>query len=147
MANRDRPYKNAERRAAEARLGEADRERRKRLRTILLLLAETVAIALLYHLACGFYPYAFLGFYAAAIALGFGYVFSNYAFTRNGVTLDMLPPTMPLEDKKRYLAERDTRKEKTRWMLMLLIPLLFVIGLDILVLFWGEPVIKFFRSL
>ncbi len=147
MADRKRTYKNAERRAVESRLDQAARDRRERLRTLLYLLAITVAIAILYYVSCNLYAYAFLGFYAAAILLGFGYVFSNYAFTRNGVTLDMLPPTMPLADKKKYLAERDNRKEKTKWMLMLLIPLLFVIGLDILILFWGEPVIKFFRSL
>jgi hypothetical protein len=147
MPDRKRNYKNAERRALESRLDAASRKRRERLRTLLLLLAITVALALLYYGVCSILPYAFLGFYAAAILLGLGYVFSNYCFVRNGVTPDMLPPTMPLEQRRRYVEERDERKRKTNWMLMLLIPLLLVIGLDILVLFWGEPVMKFFRSL
>ena len=147
MANRKRSYKNVERKAAESRLEASARERRQRLRTLLFILAITLAVAILYHLACRLHPYAFLLFYAAAIALGLGYVFSNYCFARNGVTPDMLPPTMPLEERLRYVEERDRRREKTKWMLLLLIPLLLVIGLDILVLFWGEPIVHFFGSL
>lgn len=147
MSDRNQRYKNTERRSRESRLDAASRARRVRLRKLLFLLAITVAVALLYYGVCAIHPYAFLGFYAAAILLGFGYVFANYAFVRNGVTPDMLPPSMSLEERRRYVEERDERKEKTKWMLMLLIPLLFVIGLDVLILFWGEPVINFFRSL
>ncbi len=147
MGKENRTYKNARRRAAEEQLDAKARDRRKRLRTLLFILAITVAVALLYYGSCRLYPYAFLFFYGAAILLGFAYVLANYGFTRNGVTLDMLVPTMSLEERKQYLAQRDRRRESTAWMLMLLIPLLLVIGLDILYLFWGEYFINFFRSL
>jgi hypothetical protein len=114
---------------------------------MLFILAITVAMALLYYGICALFPYAFLAFYGAAIALGIGYVLANFCFSRNGVTPDMLPPTMPLEERRRYVEERDERKEKTKWMLMLLIPLLLVIGIDVLYLFWGETFINLFRSL
>ena len=147
MPKDKRQIKNQARVAAESKLAEDARERRRRLRTLLFILAITVAVAILYYGSCQIFPYAFLVFYAAAILLGFGYVIANYCFSRNGVTPDMLPPTMTLEERRRYVEERDRRKEDTKWMLMLLIPLLLVIGLDILYLFWGERFINFFRSL
>ena len=147
MAKREKQYKNLARREAEGQLDAKSLDRRKRLRTLLLILAITLATALIYYGACAVFAYAFLIFYAAAILLGVGYVIANYGFARNGVTPDMLPPTMPLEDRRRYVEERDRRKASTNWMLMLLIPLLLVIGFDVLYLYWGESFIKFFRSL
>lgn len=147
MSDKGRRYKNAARRDAELQLNGKALERRRRLRTLLLLFAITLAAALLYYGACRLYPYAFLFFYGAAILLGFAYVLANYGFARAGMTLDSFVPTIPLDERRKYIEERDRRRASTKWMLMLLIPLLLVIGMDVLYLFWGEYFMNFLRSL
>ena len=147
MRDTGRPYKNEARRASEERLTENARERKRRLRTMLYLIAATVGMALLYYSLNAIFAYAFLFFYGAAILLGFAYVLANRGFSRDGLSVDSLAPTIPLDERKRYLRERDSRRESTKWMLMLLIPLFLVIGMDILYLFWGEHFMNLFRSL
>ena len=147
MASKKRKPRDPRRERMESRQRQADADRRERLRSLFYILALTVAVGLLYYGSNAIYPYAFLVFYGLAIVLGFGYVIANYCFARNGVTADMLPPTMSLEERQAYIRERDERRESTKWMLYLLIPLLLVIGVDLLYLAWGERFVAFFKSL
>lgn len=87
-------------------------------RRILLLLLILAVTAGSYYLACRRFAYAFLFYYGLAILLGFGYVIIN---------------NIPCDDEKR--AER---KENTKWILMILVPLLLVIGVDVIILFFSE---------
>ncbi len=108
---------------------------------LLVLFGIFLLTGFLYYFTNGLFPYAFLFFYGVAILLGFGYVIANRCFSRNGVTYEDLPVTMTPDERNRYLLEREERKRATAWMLYLLIPLLFVIGIDFFILFIGEPLL------
>lgn len=114
---------------------------------LVLLLALLALTAFLYYYTNSVFPYSFLFFYGAALLLGFGYVIANRCFSRSGVTASDLPPTMSDEQKRTYLDERETRRRHTAWMLYILIPLLLVIGFDVIYLLQGENIARLFRGL
>ncbi len=122
-------------------------EQRRALLRLLLLLAALAATAFLYYFTNSLFPYSFLIFYAAALLLGFGYVIANRCFSRSDVTASDLPPTMSAAEKQAYLDGRETRRRHTAWMLYILIPLLLVIGFDVIYLLQGENIAKLFRGL
>lgn len=66
---------------------------------------------------------------------GIGYVIYNRGFSREGLTVEMLPPTMNDKEKDEFIASRDMRKRKSKWVLTIIIPLLFTLILDTIVLF------------
>ena len=120
-------------------------ERNRLLLRLFMLIAILALTAFLYYFTNSLFPYAFLFFYGAALLLGFGYVIANRCLSRSGATLSDLPPTMSDEEKRIYLDEREVRRRHTAWMLYLLIPLLLVIGFDVIYLLQGENIAKLFR--
>ena len=54
---------------------------------------------------------------------------------------------MSEEEKRTYLAERDRRKRQSAPMLYALIPLLLVIGFDLIYVLQGERIAAFFQKL
>lgn len=75
--------------------------------------------------------------------LTIAYVVYNRGFSRDGVTREMLPDTMSEEEKSEFFTDRDRRKKKSKWMLTVIIPLIFTLMLDTIVLF----VIPYFQGL
>ena len=63
------------------------------------------------------------------------YIVYNRAFSRKGVTVEMLPDTMTREEKEEFVADAERRLEKSKWMLAAIIPLLITIALDAIYLF------------
>lgn len=78
----------------------------------------------------GFFIYA-----AIATVFVIVYVIYNRGFSREGVTPDMLPDTMSAVEKVEFLESRDRRKKKSKWMLTIIIPLIFTFMFDSLYLF------------
>lgn len=73
------------------------------------------------------------------------YVAYNRAFTRKGVTLDMLPDTWTEEQKLEYVEDGKRRAEKSKWMLSVIIPFLVTFIADVLYLFvWTGYLENFF---
>lgn len=73
----------------------------------------------------------------AIVALA--YVIYNRAFTRKGVTEEMLPLEWSDEKKREYVESAQTRLRKSKWCLTILIPLVFTFFMDIFVLFVYTP--------
>ena len=70
------------------------------------------------------------------------YIVYNRGFSRNGITEDMLPDGWDKEKKKEYLADAIRRKEKSKWMLSVMIPFLVPIAADALYMFLWQGILE-----
>ena len=83
-----------------------------------------------------FYAFLSLVLYTVLL-LGFSlaYLIYNRLFLRYGVTPEQLPDTMTAEEKEAYIADGKRRLNKSKWMLTVIIPLLFTFLIDAIELF------------
>ena len=106
------------------------------IRRLLILIANTLGFATLYYVLpeFGFFylPHIYL---ACGGGLALWYVIYNRGFNTHGKTADMLPDSLPLEERERLIAEGARRFDKTRWVLLILLPLLLVFLFDTVYLF------------
>ena len=111
-------------------------EQKKGIRRMLILVANTLILVTLYYLLPGlgfFYmPHIYL---LGGGALALWFVIYNRGFNTRGKTADMLPDTLPLEKRQRMIEEGEKRFEKTRWVLLILLPLMLVFLVDTIYLF------------
>ena len=118
-------------------------KRREKRNHLIVTLLNTVSIYGLYViLITAFPPYATVTvsvYLVALAAFSFGYVIYNRGFSRKNVTIEMLPPDWPEEEKLEYLADAERRLKKSKWCLTVLIPLIFTFFMDIFYLFIYEP--------
>lgn len=63
------------------------------------------------------------------------YVAYNRAFSRKGMTVDMLPSEWTLEQKQAFIDDGNARLEKSKWMLSVLFPFMITVLLDAVYLF------------
>ena len=76
------------------------------------------------------------------------YVVYNRAFTRKGITIEMLPDIWSAEKKAAYILEGEERQKKSQWLMYIIIPFLAPIGVDALILFIWDPYLsKIFSQL
>ena len=73
------------------------------------------------------------------------FIVYNRAFTRRGLTPEMLPDTMSAVEKAEYINDGKERLEKSKWMLSVIIPLLVTIALDAIYLFTWPMVQNLFN--
>lgn len=74
------------------------------------------------------------------------YIAYNRAFSRKGITVEMLPDTWTAEQKTEFVEDGQRRLENSQWMLSVIIPLIVPIMLDAIYLFtW--PIIENLFSL
>lgn len=114
-------------------------------RKLLIVLALTLFLLILYFsvqrmAGDGTLPpeagYAIMILYMVSFAgLLIGYIVYNHAFVHKDVTVDMLPDDWPDEKKTAFVADVRRRAEKSRWLLLLLIPFIFVFMAEALYLF------------
>ena len=73
----------------------------------------------------------------SALLLGFGlaYLIYNRFFFRMGLTKDDLPDSMTKEQKDAFLQNADMRLARSRWMLLIILPLLLTFLVDALEIF------------
>ncbi len=83
----------------------------------------------------------------ALLAAALGYVLYNHAFADAAATVDNLPPTMSYEEKTAFLAARDGRKRRSRWLLAVIFPLSITLMFDVIYLFFGDMLVSLFDSL
>ena len=103
------------------------------IRRMLLLVAITVALATLYYLLPALYaPCVYL---AVGGGLALGYVIYNRGFNTRGKTVDMLPEHIPVEKRQQMIQDGARRFESSRWVLLILLPILLVFMIDIIYLF------------
>ena len=86
-------------------------------------------------------------FYWVALAAFFVVFFVyNRAFSRKGITVEMLPDSWSAEQKNEFVEDAKQRLEKSKWMLAVIIPLFVPIMIDALYLF-TLPIIENLFSL
>ena len=63
------------------------------------------------------------------------YIIYNRAFSRKGITVEMLPDTWSYEKKCEYVEDAKRRFERSKWMLSVIIPFMVTVMLDAIYLF------------
>ena len=72
---------------------------------------------------------------AAGGALALWYIIYNRGFNTKGKTPDMLSDTLSQEERVELIRAGEERFEKSRWALLILLPILFVFLIDTIYLF------------
>ena len=70
------------------------------------------------------------------------YIIYNRAFTRKGITIEMLPDIWSAEKKAAYILDGEERLKRSQWLMYIIIPFLVPIGADALILFLWDPYLK-----
>ena len=110
--------------------------RKKGIRRLLILVANTLGLTALYYLLPAFgFPYVPHVYLTVGGGLALWYVIYNRGFNTHGKTADMLPDATPLAERQRLIDEGKERFEKTRWVILILLPILLVFLFDIVYLF------------
>ena len=111
-------------------------------RQMLLLVINTANALALYFgcVALDFSPIFWIYTGLAAVLL-IGYVVYNRGFVLRGVTPDMLPDTLSLEEKNAMLAEAKRRRDASRFMVTLIVPLLLAVLIDAIYLLLLEDIL------
>lgn len=77
----------------------------------------------------------YLVYWIAFAVVLIAYIAYNRAFTRKGITVEMLPETWSAEQKAEFVEDGKRRLEKSKWMLSLIFPLMVTIAADAIYLF------------
>jgi Ca2+/Na+ antiporter len=103
----------------------------------LIVVVNTIIIFGFYRLMLHFYYFEIvMGLYLALTAVfTFAYVIYNRGFSGKGVTPEMLPDTMSLAEKEKFIEDAKLRLHKSNWMLTLIFPAIFTVGCDMFYLF------------
>ena len=121
----------------------------QKFRYFVLLVVNTVLFFTVYRVLISYGELTdktFLAFLSMVVyltlLLGFtiAYLVYNRFFYRHGLTKDQLSDEWSDEEKEAFLADAAARVQKSKWMLTVIIPLLFTFLIDSLQLFIFEPV-------
>lgn len=121
----------------------------QKFRYLVLLVVNTVLFFTVYRVLISYGELTdktFLAFLSMVVyltlLLGFtiAYLVYNRFFYRHGLTKDQLSDEWSDEEKEAFLADAAARVQKSKWMLTIIIPLLFTFLIDSLQLFIFEPV-------
>lgn len=101
-----------------------------------LLVSNSIVILTVYFVlnSLEFWPILFIYMGIAAV-LVIIYVIYNRGFVYKDATPEMLPDTLPYEQRVATLEEAKARLSRSRWMLTLILPFLLAFMLDALYLF------------
>ena len=131
---------------------EKQKDPKSRLRLWIILILNTLLFFMLYRVLLiyaersdrTYASYVVMLLYSALL-LGFGvaYLCYNRFFYRHGITQDQLPEDWSAQRKCEFLADGERRIARSKWMLLILIPLLVTFLFDAVDLFILDP---FFRG-
>ena len=116
---------------------------------MLLLLVFNTAVIF------GFYQYMLTSRYFLPVLIIYmtvlallliAYVIYNRGFSRNGVTVDMLPDSMTNEEKVSFVEDALRRKKKSKWMLTLIFPFVFTFAFDAISWLIPKNIISVFKG-
>ena len=99
--------------------------------SVLVRLSETVMMVTLWT------------YFALTIGFCVVYILYNRGFSRMNVTPEMLPSSMSIEEKEAFIHDGKVRLEKSKWMLLIIFPLLMTFILDVLGIYILEPLMSF----
>lgn len=115
-----------------------------------ITLCATVGVALLllafYYFSMNFEFFRFVmwGYMIALAALVIAYIIYNKGMYLKGVTEEMLPDEMSLEEKRALIDGAKRRLERSKWMIMLIIGFISTFAVEAVLLFvlpWVEGMI------
>ncbi|MBQ3508244.1 MAG: hypothetical protein IJA91_06825 [Clostridia bacterium] len=121
-------------------------EVKKRLWTTVAL---TFILLFIYYggIALGWAKAVMIAYFVAFAALIVIYLAYNRAFVNKDVTVDMLPDEWSEEKKHAFVESNRLRAEKSRWMVMIIIPFVIVFMCEALYLFvWDGLLADVFES-
>lgn len=113
---------------------------------VILLVVNTVLFAAVYFVVPPLTHFAYLPQIYAAVGgtLAIWYAVYNRGFTRLSVRPEQLPPTMTEGEKEAWLAEGKRFRDRSRWALTVIIPILVTFFCDFLYLFVGQRLLEMF---
>lgn len=116
-------------------------------RLMLLLILNTGLFAAVYFVLPTLLHFRYLPqiYLAAGVALALWFVVYNKGFTHRNVRPEDLPDTLTPEQKEAWIEEGKTRFARSRWALLIIIPILLTFLFDMLYLFVGQTVLGWFR--
>ncbi|MBR0450074.1 MAG: hypothetical protein IIX30_04580 [Clostridia bacterium] len=91
-----------------------------------------------------FFPTVMFIYMALLAVLALVYIIYNRGFSRKGVTVDMLPLEWSDEKKQSFVESGKQRLERSKWLLVFIIALLFTFVMEAVVLFALPTVKEFF---
>ena len=93
------------------------------------------------------YLFAVILYTAATLAVALWYIIYNKGNVSGKVTPDMLPPEWDTARKQAFLDDLATRRKKSKWALLVLIPMIAVFGFEMLELYVVPPLGAILASL
>ncbi|MBQ7727788.1 MAG: hypothetical protein IJT60_04320 [Clostridia bacterium] len=91
---------------------------------------------LVYFVLVGLQWYVIDFIYMGALAiLSLTYVIYNKGFRASGVTYEQLSPDLPEEKRREIIESRDSHLQKSKWMLVFIIPLLLVVLTELVIMY------------
>ena len=117
-----------------------DRFKKNKKYMILLIVNTAVLVSLYAYLVKQpYYMVALWVYFALTVGFASAYIIYNRAFSRKGVTPEMLPDTMSDAEKAEFIADGERRMEKSKWMLTIIFPLVITFLFDTFILYVIEP--------
>ena len=104
---------------------------------LLCLIAVTMVIFCLYRFLINQYYFEIvLGIYMGVTTVSvLTYVIYNRGFSRKGITEDMLPSEWTQEQKREFIDNGEMRLQRSKWLLVFIIAILFTFIVEAFVLF------------
>ena len=86
-------------------------------------------------------------YFALTLIFSFAYIIYNRGFSRMNISPEMLPASMSSEEKDEFINNGKQRLENSKWMLLIIFPLLMTFILDVAIIYVIEPLIEFANSI
>ena len=86
-------------------------------------------------------------YFALTLGFSFAYIIYNRGFSRMNVTPEMLPSSMSFEEKTEFIEDGKRRLERSKWMLLIIFPLLVTFILDMVGIYLLEPLLDLANSI
>ena len=105
----------------------------KNWQKFLILIGNFIILFGIYMVGMALIPIPTMIAYTILLAVtSFGYVIYNRGFSRKNVTIDMLPDEWPPEKKTEFIEDGERRLQKSKWVLLILLPLIGIFAYEII---------------
>ena len=110
---------------------------KSKLRNFVVATVLSLVLLAFYYFSMNFtfFPIVMISYMVALAVLAFIYIVYNRAFSRKGVTEEMLPPEWDVEKKREFIEDGKRRLAKSKWMLMGIIALIVTFVVEAVTLF------------
>lgn len=139
--------KKKKKRSAAAEAVAVTEKKKPNIKLFLLLLVNTAVVFGFYRFMLNYPHFEIVLFSYMALLTIFvlAYVIYNRGFSRNGITVDMLPDSMTPEEKVAFVEEAETRKRRSKWMITVIFPFVFTFGFDALSWVITDNILSMFK--